>query len=315
MKRVLAISLAFVLCVFWLPTAHCADSGSSFEDGLASRRLIGGAVGDLRAGAQIPDPAEGTSVSEIAANLGKGGDQAARAVMWEEVIAGRKTEFMVTTAPGGQRLFQYWILRTGGGCDLYESAVFSNDGAPISAFYDSLRTVESGAGATGKVSMEAGPYDFIILDTWTDGFEKVDLASGTINTIKVVMRADADSALKTWPRVFRAMAVPLIPKDYFYFNAQPPHQLVKFNGTIGYPAPRLEAQLLRTWVAGPGKAPSAAAGMSLEDALAANGLIGGAMADPRAQLKLPQPAPGSVVDEIAMTLSSTSEPMAHYRIW
>ena len=233
MKRVLAISLAFVLCVFWLPTAHCADSGSSFEDGLASRRLIGGAVGDLRAGAQIPDPAEGTSVSEIAANLGKGGDQAARAVMWEEVIAGRKTEFMVTTASGGQRLFQYWILRPGGGCDLYESAVFSNDGrlvtqdfwrndrealkvtgapdfpsdlfpnygAPISAFYDSLRTVESGAGATGKVSMEAGPYDFIILDTWTDGFEKVDSASGTINTIKVVMRADADSAHHDFDRI------------------------------------------------------------------------------------------------------------------
>jgi len=345
MKRVLVICLALVLGVFSSLTAHCADPGSSFEDELASRRLIGGAVGDLRAGARVPDPAEGASVTEIAANLAGGGDQAARALMWEEPIAGRKTEFMVTTAPGGQRLFQYWILRPGGGCDLYESVVFSKDGqlvtqdfwrydrdalritgapdfpsdlfpnygAPISAFYDSLGTAN--AGGTGTVNMAAGPYDFIVLDTWTEGYEKVDSTSGTINTIKVVMRADADSALKTWPRVFRAMAVPFFPKDYFYFNAEPPHQLVKFDGTIGYPAPRLDAQLQRTWVAGPSSAPSAPVSASLEDALVARGLIGGVMADPRARLNLPQPAPGSVVDEIAMTLSSTNEPMARYRIW
>jgi hypothetical protein len=345
MKRVLVIPLALVLCVFSSPTTHSADSGSSFEDELASRSLIGGAVGDLRAGAQIPDPAEGASVTEIAANLASGGNQAARALMWEEAIAGRKIEFMVTTAPAGQRLFQYWILRPSGGCDFYESAVFSNDGrlvtqdfwrydpdalrvpgapdfpsdlfpnygAPISAFYDSLRTAK--AGGTGTVNMAAGPYDFIVLDTWTDGYEKVDSASGTINTIKVVMRADADSALKTWPRVFRAMALPFIPKDYFYFNAEPPHQLVKFSGTFGYPAPRLDAQLQRTWVAGPSNAPSAAVGATLEDALVARGLIGGVMADPRARLNIPQPAAGSAVDEIAMTLSSTNEPMARYRIW
>lgn len=256
MKQILFVSLAFVLYVSLPLTAHCTDAGSSFEDELASRGMIGGGVGDFRARAQIPAPAEGALVTEIAAKLASGGDQAARAVMWEEVIAGRKTEFMLTAAPSGQRLFQYWILRPPGGCDLYESAVFSKDGrlvtqdfwrndpealrvtgapdfppdlfpnygAPISAFYDSLLTAEDGA--TGKINMAAGPYDFIVLDTWTDGFEKVDLTSGTINVVKVVMRADVDSMLKTWPRMFRAMALPFIPKDYFYFNAQPPHQLV-----------------------------------------------------------------------------------------
>jgi hypothetical protein len=326
------------------PTAYCSEPASRLEDELASRGLIGSAIGDVRADARIPDPAEGTSVSEIAANLASGGDQAAHAVMWEEVIAGHKAEFMVTTAAGGQQLFQYWILRAGGGCDLYESAVYSKDrrlvtqdfwrndpdalkvagapefppdlfpnyGAPISAFFDSLGA--AGADAAGKLDMEAGPYDYIVLDTWADGSEKIDTASGSIDTIKVVMRPDVDSALKTWPRIFRAMALPFIPKDYFYFNAQPPHQLVKFNGTIGYPAPRLDAQLLRTWIAGPGKKPLPS-GTSIEDALAARGLIGGVMADPRAPLNLPQPAAGTVVDEIAMTLASTNEPMAHYRIW
>jgi len=78
MKRVLVVSLALVLCGFSSLTAHGADPGSSFEDELASRRLIGDAVGDFRAGAQIPDPAESASVTEITANLAGGGDQAAR---------------------------------------------------------------------------------------------------------------------------------------------------------------------------------------------------------------------------------------------
>jgi hypothetical protein len=344
MKLFLISLLAVIVSVLPVPTAYCSDPASRFEDELAARGLIGGAIGDVRADALIPDPAEGASVSEIAANLAGGGDQAAHAVMWEEEIAGHKAEFMVSTAPGGQKLFQYWIMRAGGGCDLYESAVYSKDGrlvtqdfwrndpealkaagapefpsdlfpnygAPIGAFFDSLGA--AGADAVGKLDMEAGPYDFVVLDSWADGFEKIETASGSMDTIKVVMRPNLDSALKTWPRVFRALALPFIPKDYFYFNAKPPHQLVKFNGTIGYPAPRLDAHLLRTWVAGPGQKPLPS-GTSIEDALGARGLIGGVMADPRVPLGLPQPAAGSVVDEIAMTLSSTNEPMAHYRIW
>jgi hypothetical protein len=346
MKWFLISLLAVMVCVLSETTAYCGDSGSGFEDGLASRGLIGGAIGDVRADARIAEPAEGASVSEIAANLESGGDEAAHAVMWEEAIAGHKAEFIVTTAPGGQRLFQFWVHRAGGGCDLYESSVYSKDGrlvtqdfwrndpdalkvtgapefpddlfpnygAPISAFFDSLGA--AGADATGKLDMETGPYDFIVLDTWADGSEKIETPSGSLDTIKVVMRPDVDSALKTWPRVFRGLALPFIPKDYFNFNAQPPHQLVKFNGTIGYPAPRLDAHLLRTWVAGPGKKPlPLPSGTNIEDALAARGLTGGVMVDPRASLELPQPAAGTVVDEIAMTLSSTNEPMSHYRIW
>src|SRR5215469_9141484 len=332
MKHLLATLFALMLIrVLLAPVAYCTDIASHLEDELATRRLIGGAIGDVRASARLPEPAEGSSVTEISANLASGGGQAAHAIMWEEVIAGRKAEFMVSTAPAGQQLFQYWILRAGGGCDFYASSVYSKDGrlvtqdfwrndpdalkvtgapdfppdlfpnygAPISAFFDSLDG--NGADAKGTLNMEAGPYDFIVLDTWTDGFERIDSASGSIDTVRVIMRADADSVLKSWPRVFRAMALPFIPKDYFYFSAKPPHQLVKFEGTIGYPAPRLEANLLKTWVAGPTKARSTVAGPSLEDALAGRGLIGGVMADPRARLNLPQPTAGSVVDEIGMT--------------
>ena len=161
---------------------------------------------------EAPSPPRGASVSEITANLASGGDQAAHAVMWEETLAGHKVEFMVTTATGGQRLCQFWVLRAGGGCDLYESAVYSKDGrlvtqdfwrndpdalkaagapefpddlfpnygAPISAFFDSLGA--AGADAAGKLDMETGPYNFIVLDTWIDGSEKIDSASGNIST-------------------------------------------------------------------------------------------------------------------------------------
>lgn len=255
-----------------------------------------------------------------------------------------RSNFMVTRAPGGQTLVQYWVLRGGGGCDFYQSVVYSKDGRmvtedfwrndpqalkiagapdfppdlfpnnalPIAALFDSIGAPV--AGAAGKVNVEAGPYDFIQLDTWVEGFEKIASDAGSIDTVQIVMRPNVDSVLKDWPRVFRKMALPFIPKDYFYFNSQPPHQMVKFEGTIGYPAPTLKARLMKTWLAPAGTTPSPS-NAGLEAALAARGLIGGVMADSRAPLRMPEPAAGSVVYEIAMTLSATHEPMGTFRIW
>src|ERR1700722_11251346 len=128
MKLFTAFALT-VLCVSSAPVAHSSDTISSHsEDQLAARGLIGGAVGDFRSAAHIPQHAEGVSASEIVANLAQSGDEAAHATMWQESIAGYTTEFMVTSAPGGQILVQYWVLRAGGGCELYQSVVYSKDG-------------------------------------------------------------------------------------------------------------------------------------------------------------------------------------------
>jgi hypothetical protein len=338
------VAVAALLFIFIPTRARSAGSAANFEDQLAARGLIGGAVGDFRLAQRIPQPAEGVAASEIVANLASNGEEAAHATIWQESIAGHPTEFMVTRAPGGQTMAQYWVMRAGGGCELYQSAVYSKDGRlvtsdfwrndpqaletpgapefppdlfpnnalPIGAFFDSVGAGTDGA--SGKVDIEAGPFDFIQLDTWVDGFEKIDTPAGNIDTVKIVMRPNVDSVLKDWPRMFRKMALPFIPKDYFYFNSQPPHQMVQFEGTIGYPAPTLKAHLLKTWLAPAGVTPSPP-NANLEDALAARGLIGGAMADSRAPLWEPTPAAGSVVDEIAMTLSSTHEPMTNYKIW
>jgi len=335
---------ALVCCCCAAPSAsYCDTSALQFEDQLAKRGLTGGAVGDFRAPARIPQPDEGMSVSEIVADLAQNGDEAGRATLWREDLAGHTTEFMVTRAPGGQTLVQYWVLRAGGGCALYQSVVYSKDGRlvtqdfwrndpqalkragapdfppdlfptnalPIGAFYDA---VGRGAdGTTGKVELQAGPYDYIQLDAWVDGAEKIATPAGTLDTVRVVMRPNVDSVLKSWPAMFRKLALPFIPKDYFYFNTTPPHQLVKFEGAIGYPAPTLKARLTKTWTA-PATATSRVGG-DLERALATRGLIGGVMADPDASLRQPEPAAGSVVDEIAMTLSATHQPMTTYRIW
>ena len=342
MKAVVVVT-AVLICL--VPSwAHSSDSVANFAEQLAARGLIGGAVGDFRMPESIAQPAEGVSVSEIVATLASNNEEAAHATIWQETIAGHLTEFTVTRAPGGQTMAQFWVMRAGGGCELYQSAVYSKDGRlvtsdfwrndpqalkvpgapefppdlfpnnalPIGAFFNSIGAATNGA--SGKVDVEAGPFDFIQLDTWTDGVEKIDTPAGNINAVKVVMRPNVDSVLKDWPQMFRKMALPFIPKDYFYFNSQPPHQMVKFEGTIGYPAPTLKVHLLKTWIAPAGKT-SSPPNANLEDALAARGLLGGVMADSRAQQQEPTPASGSVVDEIAMTLASTHEPMTNYKIW
>src|SRR5690242_21085107 len=190
---------ATCLCLLAAPAACGADDSAPFENALAARGLIAGAIGDVRAAERIPAPAPGAAVSELVANLARTGEESARATTWEEVIAGRKAEFMVTRAPAGQTMLQFWLLRDGGGCEIYQSAVYSKDGrvvtgdfwrndpdalravgapefpadlfpnygAPIGAFLDSVGAAANGA--TGKLDMQAGPYDFIVLDTWVDG--------------------------------------------------------------------------------------------------------------------------------------------------
>jgi len=179
-------------------------------------------------------------VSELVANLARNGDEAAHATLWGENIAGHSTKFMVTRAPGGQTMVQYWVLRAGGGCELYQSVVYSKDGhlvtssfwrndpqalkiaaapdfppdlfpnnaLPIPAFFNAV------AGASGTVDLQAGPYDFIQLDAWVDGFEKINSDAGTFDTVRIVMRPSVDSVLKSWPGIFRTMALSFIPKDY-----------------------------------------------------------------------------------------------------
>lgn len=337
--------VAAILFVFSAATAHPSDSiGASTRDLLAARGLIGGAIGDLRAPERVPKPAAGVPVTEIAAKLAKTGEEAARAELWQEVIDDRKLDFMVTRAPGGQVMAQYWVVRAGGGCEVYVAAVYSKDGrlvtgdfwrnepeslhipgspqfppdmfpglgAPINAFFDSIGDLHQGA--TGKIDMQAGPYDFIELDTWVDGFEKIDSPLGTFDTVRIAMRPNLDTVLRNWPRIFRKMALPFTPKDYFYFNRNPPHQLIKFDGTIGYPAPQLRAQIVKTSVAPPDSAPHPNP-ESFEDALAQRGLLGGGFVDWRASRRMPEPPARTVVDEIAVTMASTHEPMSQSRIW
>jgi len=181
------VAVAIFLTLLMPSRARSASNAASFEDQLAARGLIGGAVGDFRMPERIPRPAEGVSVSEIVANLASNGQEAAHATIWQESIAGHPTEFMVTHAPGGQTMAQFWVMREGGGCELYQSAVYSkdsrlvtldfwrndpqsmkmpgspefpddlfpNNALPIGAFFDSVNAGLEGA--TGKVDVDAGP--------------------------------------------------------------------------------------------------------------------------------------------------------------
>jgi hypothetical protein len=64
------------------------------------------------------------------------------------------------------------------------------------------------------------------------------------------MRPNLESFLPDWPNFALKMFEPFLPKESFYFEAQPPHRFLKFEGIPGAAGPKVRSELVRYYIAG-----------------------------------------------------------------
>lgn len=264
---------------------HNPADASQFLTLVAERGLIDGAIPDPRASEHIPSPRPGAVVAESIVSLRKSGEQVGKAIAWSEWYRAGSLEFQEAWSPTGQSAVQYWVLSpadqrcvlTGQaaygkdghllssslwrndpemlvtGAPDFPGDIFPNLGFPVSAVLRVLSAPRPSA--TGKLNMMMGPYGYMTFDMWAEGLEQVSVPAGTYKTLKVIMRVDTDSVMQGWPAFMKKLAQPFMPKNVFWFEMTPPHELVKFIGAFGYPAPEVNVEMTRSYVVEESNAP------------------------------------------------------------
>jgi hypothetical protein len=118
---------------------------------------------------------------------------------------------------------------------------------PPNAFLYALDAPEPNA--AGKLNMAIGSYGYMTFDLWAEDIQQTSVPAGTFQTLKVIARVDTESAMRGWPAFLTHLAQPFMPKDILYYDVRPPHNLVKFVGSLGYLAPDVTIEMIRVYIA------------------------------------------------------------------
>jgi len=251
---------------------------SKYIELVAARGLVTPTTPDPRTHERIPSPLPGTRVSESIVTFIKTGASAGKAIIWSEPLGSGLLEFQEGTTPTGQTTVQYWVLESGGRrCILSGGATYGQDGRlltsnfwrndpqlrftgfaelpgdvfpnriPPNAFLYALDAPEPNT--TGKLNMAIGSYGYMTFDLWAEDIEHTSVPAGRFQTLKVIARVDTDSAMKGWPVLLTHLAQPFMPRNILYYDASPPHLLVKFVGSLGYLAPEVTVEMSRAYIA------------------------------------------------------------------
>jgi hypothetical protein len=245
---------------------------------IAARGLAGGALPDPSAPERIPSPLSGASVSESLVMLSNTGARVSRVTTWSEPLGAGLLEFQETVAVSGQRTIEYWVFGSERRRCLFNgNATYSKEGhllsgnfwrndrqlffvnspafpsdifpsrIPPSAVLFSLDTQKPGG--SGQLNTSLGRYGYVTFDLWAQDIEQITVPAGSFRTLKVIMRVNADSVMKYWPRFLRRLAQPFFPQNLLYYDTAESHHLVKFVGSFGYLAPQVTVEVTRVYVA------------------------------------------------------------------
>jgi hypothetical protein len=255
------------------------DDISQYMGLVAARGLAGGAMPDPRASQQIPSPIPGTSVSESLVKLTDTGERVSKVTTWSESLGSGVLELQESIAAAGQTTVEYWLFASDRRrCVLNGGAVYGKEGRllrsdfwrndpqlpfvnstvfpdrvfptriPPSAVLIALNAQKPGA--TGTLNVSLGRYGYMTFDLWAQDIEQITVPAGSFRTLKVIMRVNADSVMKYWPRFLRRLAQPFFPQNVLYYDtAAPTHHLVKFVGSFGYLAPQVTVEMTRIYIA------------------------------------------------------------------
>jgi hypothetical protein len=249
---------------------------------LQSRGLIGGKLTEDLASGGIPAPPAGTEVEETRAGR-IGADPSTTLKDWKEPLGKDWLQIRIAKRDDGGCDVSYWVLPADSlGCLIYVYKIYDKSGRvlrseywthtnelktasgkdfppalypygpdggiPASEIFRSLNTPAQGG--SGALYTQYTPEGYVILDIWVDGVEEITVPAGKFSALHVMMRPNLESFLPDWPSFALKMFEPFLPKESFYFEAQPPYRFLKFEGIPGAAGPKVRSEMERYYIAG-----------------------------------------------------------------
>jgi hypothetical protein len=257
-----------------------SSAGGVTDAWLVARGLIGrGMVGEQSARDAMTPPS-GVEVDETRQTENRTGQLVMQARSWSEIIGDDTVHIEVTTLPSHQFEVGFWLFPNHRqGCTMYQWTLYDHGRALQSAFWrnDAAVLRMAGAvdlphdlypdavpwiaflrafdtprdGAEGILNQQITPYSYVGQDVSARGIERITVPAGSFSALKVIARVDIATVMPNWPRFVLHVIKPVIPRNTLYFEAAPPHRLLKQEGATFVGGPEVTTELIRFYIAGP----------------------------------------------------------------
>ena len=277
-----AILLTFPVLSLAADSASNLARENSIVASLRTRGLVGGNLTEDSPSAVIPAPPPGAEVRVYDAGRA---DQPLTATMteWEEPLGNNILAFMII-ARDGARQVTYWVLPGDStGCIIYSYRIFDKSGHVVrSEFWRSSDLIKTaygqdfpasvypfgpnggmppgeviralgtpGNGASATMYTQFSPDSYVTLDVWVDGADEITTPAGKFQAVRIKMRPNVHSFLPSWPGFVLKAFQPFLPKETFYFEANPPYRFLAYQGVPGATGPDEKTEIVRYYVREP----------------------------------------------------------------
>ncbi|HJU11124.1 MAG TPA: hypothetical protein VJ728_09625 [Candidatus Binataceae bacterium] len=257
--------------------AHTASSDSLVSI-LTARGLLGNTADS---NSSAIEPPSGTEVDETIQTAKQDGKKISHTREWTEKLNSNALHIELTSFPGKQSQVAFWVLPDQSqGCLMFGRTMFDANGRPLhSEFWRNdrqlkitgaadfppdlypealpavalLRVVDfSRQGAKGKIDQQVSPYGFVDQQVTVKESDDVQVPAGRFEAVRVDSQPNVSSILPSWPRFTLGVVSPFLPQTTYYFQAGPPHRLLRKEqaGTPFIGGPEAVTELLRYYVAG-----------------------------------------------------------------
>lgn len=255
-----------------------ASGTHSLETILASRGLLGDTL--TRRTSTI-EPPTGTEVDETVQTAKQDGKTISRTTSWTEELNSSALHIEITSFPTRQSQVAFWVLPNNSpGCSMFGRTMYDTSHRPLqSEFWRNdrqlkitgsadfppdlypealpaialLRVVDfEHDAASGPINQQISPYGFVDQQVTVKRSNPLQVPAGRFEAVRVDSQPRASSILPTWPRFTLSVVTPFLPQTIYYFQAAPPHRLLRKEqeGTPFIGGPEAVTELVRYYIAG-----------------------------------------------------------------
>jgi hypothetical protein len=254
-----------------------SSAGGATDAWLVRRGLLGSAMFSEQSRRDVITPPSGVEVDETRQTENQTGQVLMQLKSWNEMVGDDTIHIEVTTLPSHEYEVAFWLFPNHRpGCAMFQWALYDrgralqsrfwrNDAAPrlagardlpLDLYPDAipwialLRVLDAPReGAGGMLNQQITPYSYVGQAVSAKGTEQISVPAGRFSALKVTAQVDMATMMPNWPRFVLHMLKPVVPKNTLYFQAMPPHRLLKQEGPTFVGGPEVTTELIRFYTA------------------------------------------------------------------